>query len=148
MIVSSVSIIRVAPMGITAITLMVSQSVFVSNVLYLKPLFLRGFFWKEKAKFSLFSFFSSFKTPFSFLFSFIFFSPNKRKESLVFSFCTRSDSAIAIEDFKTSEEGYRLGMLWLYNWAKELSEAFIELKNSINDKDLPIGIKKEELENV
>lgn len=66
-------------------------------------------------------------------------------DRLVFSFCTRSDSAIAVEDFKATEEGYRLGMLFLHNWAKELAEALIDVKNSIRNKDLPIGIKKEEL---
>ena len=68
-----------------------------------------------------------------------------KMDRLVFSFCTRSDSAIAIEDFKTSEEGYRLGMLWLHNWAKEFAETFFEFTKCIKNKDLPIGMKKEEL---
>lgn len=71
-----------------------------------------------------------------------------KMDRLVFSFCTRSDSAIAIEDFKTSEEGYRLGMLWLYNWSKELAETLASFKNIIKEKDLPKGITKEELESV
>ena len=72
---------------------------------------------------------------------------SEKPERLVFSFCTRSDSAIVTEDFKATEEGYRLGILFLYNWSKELAETFIGVENSIKNEDLPVGIKKEDVKN-
>lgn len=71
----------------------------------------------------------------------------EKKDRLVFSLCTHSDSPIASEDFPVTEKGFKMGMFWLYAYLQGMSEALLELRSSVDPKIIKEFIEEGEKEN-
>ena len=70
----------------------------------------------------------------------------EKRDRLVFSLCTHSDSIIASEDFPVTEKDFKMGMFWLYAYLQGMSEALLELRNAVDQKIVKEFIEEGEKE--